>query len=387
MKSKSFYFMPVAVLLLSTSIMYAGDRKTCNTHDPGEDIYKHYTGTIGTKKVTFDLRFGFCGGSNYGGSYICDFEAKSVKCLIINAPQSSNHNARLSGMEVDVEEELGLTKSGPTWNFRIKGDSVVGKWESEDRKHVYDIKLTEDYTRSYKLDILVHSDTVSVGNPRGLPYIGVYNFIGLKPAASLGKADAEFINSQLVQMTSLGQVHAKGIAEFPAAQAKQKFGEFKATVEKLTESDERRLSNRGDSKKNYYNTLLFPVCNENGMLVMESDQYELALFGIHTKHSYSCIDVTNKRVWRIGDILTMNRAILTKLLQDEYRTSQEGNVEKQMAADKIVPTEDVLITHAGLIFCVPAINTKFATESRIFVPYDKLAALLTKDFKTRMGLK
>jgi hypothetical protein len=39
--------------------------RKANPHEAGEDIYKHYTGTIVSKKIVLDLRYGYQGATNY----------------------------------------------------------------------------------------------------------------------------------------------------------------------------------------------------------------------------------------------------------------------------------------------------------------------------------
>ncbi len=98
-------------------IAYAGDRKTCIHHGPGEDIYKHYKGTIGTHQVLLDLRYGYCGSSNYGGSYIHDLTTGTTTRLIISEPASFAHNMELTGTESRIEDYWWII-----WIHRRNGD-------------------------------------------------------------------------------------------------------------------------------------------------------------------------------------------------------------------------------------------------------------------------
>jgi hypothetical protein len=80
------YCLLTAVTLIVCCPIHAQKKRSSTPHAPGEDIYKHYTGSIGKRQVTLDLRYGYQGASNYGGSSFYYADEDRIHHFYISEP-------------------------------------------------------------------------------------------------------------------------------------------------------------------------------------------------------------------------------------------------------------------------------------------------------------
>ncbi len=388
MKVTMLHVFMLAFALLPGSPSFA-QKKDCKSLTHGADIYKHFTGTIGKRKVAMDLRFGFCGGSNYGGSYLYDLAGHDAKTLIIGEPAKFEYDATLTASEyfigdnwMDAEQDGGSQPA--TWVFTIKDGHLAGKWQSGDKKQTLDINLVEEYKNAVPLEIFAYRDSTK-------KYLGyqrlsaVYRFIGVKPSSLVSGSDAEFINGQLLEMTVGKKGGAMTFSDMPLVESRKCFDDFNVDCQRLVSdtpvSDQPALGGH-----NYY-SMLFPIYNGDGFLVMECESFSTgSIKGMTSRNVYSCIDVARKKVWHLNDVVA-DISKLTELLRDLYRSSVKQGAREVLPADKITPVESMIVTRNGLVFCYPsADDMRITRETRVFVPYEKLSKVLTADFKLRMSM-
>ncbi len=353
------------------------------------DIYKHFTGTIGKRKVSLDLRFGYCGGSNYGGSYYFEKGSNDAKLLIIGEPEKFEYDATLTATEFPIGADWMAWDRDErhqvaTWVFTIKDDRLTGKWQSKDKKQRLDIKLVEEYSNAVPMEMVDYRDSVK-------KYLGAqklsatYHFIGVKPSSKVTAADADFINSQLLALMVGDNAGAKTFSDAPAAESHICFEEFRKDCQQLISDTPTKVSSTFLEERYY--SMLFPIYNGDGFLVMECTGFcRSSASGLKTKNPYSCIDVAHKKVWHLNDVVA-DKTKLTELLWDSYKASIQANARVVLAPEKIAPVESMILTQNGLVFCDPSGDDMHLNdETRIFVPYEKLDKVLTTEFKSRMNL-
>ena len=386
MKSKLIFLFLLLCTMFAVKELFAA-KKDCKTLTHGSDIYKHFVGTIGKRKVVLDLRFGYCGGSNYGGSYYYEVGSKDAKLLIIGEPEKFEYDAPLQATEYQIDDNWIEVESTNgyrpiRWQFTIKDDHLTGKWYSADKKEILDINMVEDYGGAYPMEILVYRDSAKK-YLEAKKIKATYNFIGVKPSAQISKPDADFINSELLQFTGGNKIGASTFQDVPNAQSQKSFDEFRKNCQLLiTDTPVVNMPNEGSDCF----ALLFPVFNGDGFLTMDYEQFSYTMNGMNKSHTYNCIDVSRKKVWHLNDIIA-DKAELTKLLQDEYKNRLKPEARVRAAVDKIAPTENIILTHNGLVFCYPSNdNLHIVDEIRIFVSFNKLKGSLTQDFRSRMNL-
>lgn len=361
--------------LFSTQTIFAGDRTKCGDIEY-ENIYKHFVGTIGKDKVVMDLRWGYCGGSNNGGSFFYNSATKDFRYLMIGEPQSYAHDVQLTASEYRIDDNwFSRTHDEvPRWNFFIKGNKLTGTWRSADGKDTLAINLIEDYSNATPLEIMAYQQKIKQGKAKYSQDVH-YSFIGVKPADDMKTRDAEFISNIMLQQANGTSVNAASWTEYPKAQGRKDINEYKDNYKPDWPG-----KNVGYHKA-YCHHSMFPMYNENGILVTEYTYFNDSTSG----RSFRNIDVANKKILTSADILTTDKATLTTLLRNEYNNVKTPENVEKIPVDNIVPTENLIITHNGIAFNYQQ-GSSCSSEMWIFLSYDKLQPLLTKEFKEKMKI-
>ncbi|PQJ12036.1 hypothetical protein CJD36_009620 [Flavipsychrobacter stenotrophus] len=376
MKTNKAIMLTIAVAgMLNTQSIFAGDRTKCGDIEY-ENIYKHFVGTIGKDKVVIDLRWGYCGGSNNGGSFFYNSATKDFRYLMIQEPLSYAHNVQLKASEYRIDDNYYSQSHAevPHWNFFIQGNKLTGTWRSADGKDTLAINLTEDYSNATPLEIMAYGQEIKKGKAKYSQDVH-YSFIGVKPADDMKTRDAEFISNIMLQQANGTSVNAASWADYPKAQGRKDINTYKDNYK-----PDWPTKNVGYHKA-YCHHSMFPMYNENGILVTEYTYYNDSSNG----RSFRNIDVANKKILTTADILTPDKATLTTLLRNEYNNVKTPENIEKIPADNIVPTENIIITHNGIAFNYPQ-TSNCSSEVWVFLSYDQLKPILTQNFRDKMKI-
>lgn len=337
--------------------LYAQKKYTADPKAASENIYKHYTGTIGNRKVTLDLRWGYQGGSNYGGSYFYYNDEGGIRRFYIFEPKTYNHDETLTARE---EGEYDLTtgeedrKGGARWVFNINQRELSGKWYSGDGKDIRDIKLTEDLSHSYGFDLMPYSDfarrNTSLRSGKNFAFV-VRPVKQLMASGKHNNEEAKFIDEKLLQFLSDKNVDGNQSAS------------------------------------------LLPVYNTNDILVLKNDGF----INREANIAYLCLDVKNKKQLVSGDILIETgdrlKSLIEQSLRKQYKLDQRKKLSTWLKVDEMPLTNNVMPANGGLIFSyapreiLPAEKAEaMYSPIDIFVSYQELDGLLTAAFKKRVGI-
>ncbi len=373
--------------LLLANVAGAQNRKKwdCDRSAPGENICRHYTGTIGDRKVSLDLKYGFCGSSNYGGSYFYYTDTRETRYIMIGEPENTKHDATLFAEDYALGENWVKIRSTagekrvPMWEFVIGEGVITGEWHSGDGKINKPIQLKET-TNSVLFD-LVRTSEVFKNAGTNNPNAKCENaYVGVVTTAAHDNSEKEFINQEICNMVAPSYSGTAGIKAMPAYLNKTNFAKYMG--------DAVKPENAGKTPDNAtFMTFLLPVYRSNGMLVVDHYDYEYA-FNITRRHTYKCIDYDEKKVWKLDDVLLGERNEVKELLRREYElqvTNQE--LKQALPIANIQPDDNFMILPGGLAFSYHVNdNRNFLDEVILFIPYSKLKGSLRPAFSSRMKL-
>jgi hypothetical protein len=349
-----------ATLLVPACLLHThscAQRWNTGKHAPGADVYKHYTGTLGGKKVTLDLRYGYNGSSNYGGStyYFPDKDERTL--FYIRQPADFSRDVPLVCFEQPEDTALITSRTydntSASWLFKITGDKLTGTWHSGiDRDHAV-IELVEDYTNSCPMELAFFSNNLDV-----LPYPTA--MICAIPSSRMNKEDAAFVTSEEISFLSGG---------------KSPFTTWEAYEQ----------GNAGRFDANRY---LVPVYNDNGILVIENEYGSSHLGNLEL--SYLTLDIRNHKRLQADDMLNLASMKLSGLLEDAFRKKYgilaTEPLSSRLRHDRIPSTKMVYPVHSGIVFCYMPDELAKDKEVAICVPYHQLRGILTPEFSKRLGL-
>jgi hypothetical protein len=356
-----------------------------------KNTYRRYTGSIAGQPVVVNLSVqmnkteeGEDGYMVFGSYY---YAGKSqVIDLTLNGERIRGDSVRLTESTVaNAEEALGAI-----WDVQITEHGILGKWTSQDKKKTYDIALTEKYEDgAYPFDMLVVNDSVSVPGKEER-YTMRTEFSLLVPTSNWKKEDAQFVEQQLVKELNKDTVlGGQTVADFVKLRNRQLFDQYKSTI-----AENLKMNEDGVSFNNHSYSLV-STCEYNGrgmvVLTLSSQAYTGGAHGSYWTR-YICMDIRDKKVWRLSDMIAVDTAALGKIFDALLRTSYDikpgDKLSNTFFYDTIPPAENVSISDVGITFYYNPyeIGPYVMGPVTLFVNFNELRAYLKPEFKIRWGL-
>ena len=356
---------------------------------------KRYTGSIAGQPVVVNL---FCTGDNTArGTYYYVNKSEILYLSLNNDSANSGHAVIEESLITDREtnEETADEDSEMTnyWDVVFDADSVSGKFHKDKGAPVYTISLHEDYKDAYPFAYARFDDSVMV---KGKTWNGdaIASCIGIMPASSVNKDDADFIAAGIQRLLSFA-----GDTK-PASQATQQDYQ-KAFVQNYLEGYKKdaqewmKDSIPPDPLGRYecYADII-PLYTSNGFVVIGNQWYDYS-GGAHGNHGsrYVNMDVKGKKIWQLADIMQVDSAAISRVLDAEarikFKVPAGKAIEDILLASSVPATNNFIIADRGITFCYdPYEIASYADgEIKLFIPYNRLKQLLKPEFVARMGLK
>ncbi len=387
----------IAVFIIHSSLCAQGP-ETVDPLAPGENIYKHFTGTIGKHKAVLDLRYGFQGASNYGGSTYYFSDEDGLNYFLISQPPTFSHNdvfrAQVFPENIplsEIKNVYSIYVQTPRFEFTLSHDSLLGKWFNPNGQEQLKITLTEDRTNALPFEFKHAADSAAATGKKNAAMKAVATYRGIQSTSKIKEKDAVFIYKAVLAFMGNPATGAKDWHDLYNICLKKFLADFNASVNSGSEVNASNFSG---------NYTLFPVYNDNGFLVLQKGgfQYLFDTKEYTDRNLYLCLDVKDKKVLKLDDILTINNDALTTLLEKTFRKKYQLEPGKKLSdlftTDKMPFTDNFTLANKGLIFSYSPSkifrddqDIADLQEMRIFLSYDDLAGLLKPEFKTRVGVK
>lgn len=383
----------LSVLLLIPFLFVACDSNTTTTTK--SDVftgrwYKRYTGTVAGRQVVLNLYYYRQAGkdgiiSAYGNYY---YRNKSQIISLSYVDMKDNEVYLAEYLETDRTED---DKPAARWRIKMTdaGAALQGTWTSADGVTTSDVVLKENYDGGYPLEYFVSKDSTFYTVSDGVFALHI-EYVYLVPAAAMSRADAQFVEQALLHALGADTMGAASLSEYIKVQNKIEFAEYRQAL-----GEDLKNNGKLEGEHNNWESSRSVYCmyNDKGLLVLELDSYDYG-GGAHgnTWSSYVCVDVKERKVWRLRDILNADTAALYAMLEAEARTTFDikpgDSLGGTLLVDTIPLTENFVISERGITFEYNTYEVASYVEGPVafFLPYTKLDAMLTPEFKKRMGL-
>lgn len=383
----------LCVLLASASYVGCKNTNSNDNKNRGQNNvlkntwYKRYTGTVQGEPVVVNLQ---CSGKTVQGSY---YYIDMGMITELFPPGYNADGGKLTFIERNPAERMVEDDSAANnnWQLDIQGTTATGKWMGGNGKRTADIDLKEDYTNNAcLLDVLMKGDSIT--ERKGVVRVSatsLYNLV--QPSAKMNKADADFLRTAILHFLGGEFEHAENINDYILQGDKKYFQNF----EKLLADIKIDREAHEDWEYSFAQKRRLDVLyNNNGMLVLKLEEFDHTgggMMGIHSKYRYACIDMEQKRLWQLKDVMDMDAAILAPQLDREARNIfkiPKGPLTEKLRVDSIPLTDNMYITNTGITFCYnPGVVAREEEgEICLFIPYTRLKKQLKEDFKKRMPL-
>lgn len=227
---------------------------------------------------------------------------------------------------------------------------------------------------------------------KGVVHVTAASFYELvQPAAQMNKEQADFLRVSILHFLGGEFANVNNITDYVLQEDKRYFDNF----EKLLADMKIDREAHEDWEYNFEHTRHLKVLyNNNGMLVLqlgESDRTGGGVMGSHFRSRYACIDLEQKKLWQLKDIMDVDGTKLSPLLNEEARKTfgiTKGALTEKLRVTDIPLSDNIYITGMGITFCYypGVIAPEDDGEICLFIPYMKLKNWLKPDFKKRMPL-
>lgn len=392
-KIQQVLFLILVMTLISGDFLSAQGRKGTDPYAPGENIYKHYVGTIGKRKAVLDLVWGYQGGSNFGGSNFYFMDTSVVYNLSILQPATFDHGETLHAV-VDMGENPWGTEqddAGISIDFNIIENKLTGKYHNMLTGEVYDINLTEEYGKPIAFDMIIGSDAATITGNHGNAVTADIFTLGVTPAVKITNiTEMDFINKQLLKFAQLENIQAEYIADFYKEYRVNFISASKIYFTRLFASGNIINPESPEYKSNLSRMLILrPVYNDTGFLVFK----KYADNGKGREMTFLNLDMKTKKPLQLKDIVKKNPGWMSSLLESQFRKKYNlGTTVKLkdlLKVDRMPVTENIALTHDGIIFYYKQVdilkeNMEPDLAISVYLTYKQLRPILKKEFADRI---
>ncbi|HLO70346.1 MAG TPA: DUF3298 domain-containing protein [Flavipsychrobacter sp.] len=370
--------------LLASCDNDAPQQKFVNQSDATIDkntYYKRYSGTIAGQPVVLHLS---SDNGAFSGSYYYVKQGKPIGIYF------SKDTTIADGYLVAEPTAIREDEREATWKILFKDNTIIGKWTSPDGSKTYNINLKEEYpVGSYQLSIWEKEDSIRYKADKPEPAATIAYKL-LRGSSAMKNEDVQFIEKLIMHELGADSLQAITVEDCVKKQIAAYAVWYRETIgQDTTESSLMMASN------NYYSSVAMDaIVNDNNWLVIEMSGSEYT-GGAHGNYgvSYLNIDMQQKRVWKMEDVLTVDTTKLSTLLNNEARRyfaiPAPEKLEDRMLTDRATPNGNICITPTGINFVYNPYEIASYADGIItlFLPYSQLKDLLKPEFKQRMGLQ
>ena len=385
---------PGCNLIVAIAMIFTSCNSNTNSHDarvknnelffkPGS--YRRFTGTIAGQPVVVNIN---CQSDHFAGGTYYYVSKSEILDLEINEDSSSKNKIQVkeSLMTAKNDEDLPDARSGNTWTITWNDGHLSGTFLNGGNGKSSAIELKEDYTDAYKLFFIDYEDSTAYQGPSWIAH-AKSDFNTVAPEKSTNKADADFIEQQIIKFKNEDSAASGELAAYPKKAVEQYLAAFRKDLSEDTTHEDPM----GDW---YLNTSIFPVYNSRGLLVVGQSQDEYS-GGAHGNSAcyYLNIDVSGKKVWHLQDVLQVDSAAISRLLDESarhtFKIAAQYPLDNTLMVEHVPATDNFLISDVGVTFQYPpyAIASFADGQIALFLSYKKLKPFLKQEFIVRMGIK
>lgn len=375
------------ILLLLTLFVFScqnGDREHGKT--AGGRWYKRYKGNIAGMQVVANLFFDRedddeDGAITASGNY---YYCKKSDLLDLDPGEIKNKVIQLN--ESSLEDRDIENAKHPKWMVTISDTGINGTWISADGTKTHPIHLIENYdSGAYAFNVITVEDSAKFKGPKE-EYQMTSDYTLLSPKDN-SSADGKFISKALLQALGADSLGAKDLYDFISISNKRDFKEYNIALKDLSDHS---TSTEGDN--NWENTVAGTLeYNDRGIVVLgfANNNYS---GGAHPNYSdnFVCLDVTGKRVLRLGDILNIDTMKMYSLLEQSARIKMDiapgDSLTSRLQVDTIPLTDNFIVSETGITFHYNPYEIASYAEGdfNFFVSYAQLSSMLKPEFRARM---
>ena len=356
------------------------DSTVTTSDEPVADnnYYKRYKGTIANVPVVLNL---VKSGDQYRGSYYYEKIGNVLGLYGMSKPDSTG----LFHFGEHSPTERG-DRNDPKWLVTMADSTIIGTWESGDKKKSYNINLKEDYEGALKLTVLYSSDSMRYRDTMPAPF-ATCRLQYILPTE--GDTKSQYLSKALGDLLACPIVTKD---DFELCLNKKKDSYYSTYLADLKDAEEQDLL--ADSYSfNFAWIENYDVCynSRDWLCICVVDwQYTGGAHGNYNS-SYHCIDLMEEKLWKLKDVVASPANLVSLIEKDvrkQFDLSDRQALNSRLFVDEMYATDNFFVTDKGITFIYTSyeIASYADGEVSVFIPFAKMMKWLTPNFKQRMGL-
>lgn len=365
--------------LLIPCILVIAIAHSCNSHSHSNTTgkstlltdkwYKHFTGTIAGKRVQADI---YLIDSEISGAYCFDEAGTPFSLSNIDDTIKSDDTLYLYEENKTGKKDYNIVSH---WKVILQGNKLIGKYLAADG-NIADINLIEDYGNgSCRMNVVTFDTGIRVRTSSAFSSY-LLTILNNKNA---DKQNAVFENA-IDRLLSYNDTATGNYTNYIRLNCQENF-EYLIEIDSLQSPSD-------DSFSIIHKNIIKPIYNKGNIVTLEYFRLSEPSDAAHASYAsyYSCLDMQEKRIWRLTDILNVDTLAISYLLE---KSAETDGLTERLDVGPIPITENVYFTNKGLVFSYnPYGIASFADgQVEIFVSFSELSSMLTTAFKTRMNIK
>lgn len=341
------------------------------------DFYKRMEGTIAGQAVVMHLH---CFKGTIDGTY---YYIKHGESIALAGKIDSVHPGNIVLMEMNEE-----TTKMPKLDCSYEKGQLKGTWESADKSKNYLIELKEVYPAgSYQFSAINIDDEVrAVPNDTSSPTATITKNI-LVPVNNA--ADNSWLPGQIVKIISDDTLHKTSDVVAAAKYSNTSF--IKSYKEDIKNNAEMASSATANYEDYLHLSVLY---NENGFVTIDKNFFGYT-GGAHGFGGdlYYCLDVVNKKLLKLSDVLTSDSAQLQLVVEAAFRKarglSKTDSLNEILFENHLATTTNFYFTPTGIGFLYLQYEVASYADGTfsVFVSYSDLKKYIQPSFAKRMKLQ
>ncbi len=351
------------------------------------NFYKRLEGTIGGAPVTLHLTA--FNGWQSGFAFI----KNGASCVSLAAFVDSILSSGLRLDEMCITERQTDGEFQPYWMLEFQGDSVKGYRIANALLEKEEILMQEKYPRgSHPMEQIYHALSANYQDNVDTPYV-TSTFSLLWPIDSGKTESISFLTKELARLAGCEgkELPTKyDILRCITEKDSSYFSEYRRIITEMDmESEELTRATNNHSRDIFWDI----ISNDNDLLTLEIINSEYT-GGAHGNYSiqYVCLDSRMKKIWTLSDIMQVDSAALSVLLdiaaRKYFNIREDHSLQDRLLVAQIQATDNVYITPKGLVFCYQPYEIASYADGviQLYIPYRELWPLLQPEFIERIKL-
>ncbi len=344
-----------------------------------ENFYKRLEGTIANQPVVMHLQRA---GGRLHGLYYYNNQGKWITLSLVS-DSSSNNRLYLTEQNATAIYSGTDDVKDPVIILEYEAGTFKGSWANGDRSYAFSLK--ENYPAgSYSFSAHFVADSIE-GFPgqSNTPMARVSEFF---PVATSENSD--WLNRQFLNLLDADTT----MRDIDAAARKQNTSYLESY-----RKDVREMDPKGEMPAflNYEKIDEITISyNDNDFVVVSSLSFAYE-GGAHGNYATSmqCYDIRNQKVLTVNDVLQIDSAALSPILERNFRSQASLRATDQLSTilfeNHIPPTDNFYFTGQGIGFLYNPYELAAYAQGviNIFIPYTELKSYLQPEFAERMHVQ